>query len=193
MKSMIKSKRFGAVNAFSLATFILVAVMLGCKSPTIKSAMVQSHMPYLAPAMVGPLACPHCGLLRGQGCSCRPDLWSAGYHPTCWSYIDVEPCSQQPCGLPQDAAVHPSEVLPGAEMNTQPALPAEVQAAPNEALPQPVIQQPPMGPQPPMGDAQPEDQRQGSVRGENRRWVQATRNRMQQVWDNTTRPAAWFR
>ncbi|HAY81794.1 MAG TPA: hypothetical protein DCY79_18470, partial [Planctomycetaceae bacterium] len=133
---MLKANRFRSSHAFSLVVLALVVATIGCKSPSMKSSMVQSQVPAWAHSIAGPMACPHCGLLCGQGCMCRPDPWNAGYHPTCWSFIDVEPCTSQVVAH-ESGTMGSGEALPGSVMN---AAPGQAAGAPNAALPQPAGQ-----------------------------------------------------
>ena len=107
------------------------------------------------------MACPRCGLLCQQGCACKPDPWNAGYHPTCWSYIDVAPC----CSVQHvETQFLPGEVVP-TPANGAPA-PASGQPALNEPLPQPA------------GEAQ------GWLPNGERRWAQGANAHLGQMWNN---------
>ncbi len=76
---------FGVQRVAFCGLFLLAAMLSGCAAPR-----VQSHAPEMARWLVGPRACPHCGLLAEQGCCCQPDMWNYGYHTTVWR--PLHPC-----------------------------------------------------------------------------------------------------
>jgi len=87
---------------------------------------IQTAIPVLAPLVVGPMACPNCGLLLEQGCPCRPDDWAYGYHPTRWRQLSVE--SSEDAG----EAEHDQETLPppASVLEHEPAATPKVESQP---------------------------------------------------------------
>ena len=164
-----------ALLRVSMVVFISVAVLsaVGCRSSILRAPILQQTAPVVAPSIVGPLACPRCGLLCEQGCLCRPDVWNAGYHPTCWSHINVTPCCSS-CPLPVEVPMQPMmEAIP---------LPHGPAPAPPNGPHPPAVQ--PIPPQPtPPGDNLPNP---GAVDEGAFRMP-----RLREAWSNAMARAPW--